>query len=139
MRRRNKYVYSLGLVMSIFAGGCEEPPLEEVPAEVIGLWTTTAPRYADRAFEITSETVYLHQGGDLFATYGILRSRITMHEDQEPIYSLEYRDDSADEYSWEFYVSSEEGGTIRFTNQEVIVWRRNPDADVPWKLLGGGR
>ncbi len=115
--------------------GCEPPAFEEVPTDLIGRWTTTAPRYADRAFEITPETFYLSQGEDLFVAYEILQIRIIRSNDQPPVHSVEYRDESGAETSFDFLVSDDEGGTIQFTNQKGMLWRRTPDARVPWDHL----
>ena len=119
------------LLMLVLTLGCEEPPLDEVPTDLIGRWTTTDARYADRAFEITPETLYLAQGGDLFVTYSILQIRIIQRTGRPSVHAVEYRDESGDETSFDFLVS-EEDGTIRFTNQEAMVWRRSPDARVAW-------
>lgn len=127
------------LGFSILIAGCEEPLLEAAPTEILGRWTTTDVRYADRAFEITEETVYLHQGGDAFATYVVSGFRIVVSEDDAPVYSVVYRDEALEEYSFRFYVSDEEGGAIRFTNQREMVWHRSPDAPVPWDVLTRGR
>ncbi|MEE8148538.1 MAG: hypothetical protein V3T24_13100 [Longimicrobiales bacterium] len=127
------------LGLAILITGCEEPMLGEVPTEILGRWTTTDPRYADRAFEITRERVYLHQGGDEFALYAVLGFRIIVSEDDAPIYSVVYRDDAAEEYSFRFYLSHEGGDAIRFTNQQEMVWSRDPDAPVPWDALERNR
>ncbi|MFV2006615.1 MAG: hypothetical protein ACC667_04175, partial [Longimicrobiales bacterium] len=116
-----------------------EPVLEEIPSALIGRWTTTDARYADRAFEITPETFYLGQGDGLFVSYQILRIRLILRKNRDPIHSVEYRDESGDETSFQFLVSDEDGGTIRFTNQQEMVWRRSPEVRVPWDQLLRGR
>ena len=120
------------LILLVMTLGCEDPPLEEVPADLIGRWTTTDARYADRAFEITPETLYLAQGGDLFVAYSILQIRIIQRQGQAPVHAVEYRDESGEETSFDFLVSEVGDGSIRFTNQREIVWRRDPGAKVPW-------
>lgn len=106
---------------------------------MIGRWTTTDARYADRAFEITPEIFYLGQGDGRFVSYAILRIRLILRKDRAPVHSVEYRDEADDETSFDFLVSDEEGGTIRFTNQRGMIWRRTPDARVPWDALQPGR
>ena len=139
MKRTSSGALSALLGLSILVAGCKEPMLDETPTEILGRWTTTDPRYADRAFEITEERVYLHQGGDEFALYAVLGFRITVSEDDAPIYSVVYRDDAAEEYSFRFYLSHEGGDAIRFTNQQEMVWSRDPDAPVPWDALERNR
>lgn len=138
MTIRNLGARSVLLLLLVLTAGCEEPALEEVPTDLIGRWTTTDSRYADRAFEITPERFYLGQGDDLFVAYPILRIRIIRRKNQAPVHSVEYRDESGDESLFQFYVSDEEGGTIRFTNQREMVWRRDAGASVPWDKTQGG-
>lgn len=119
-------------LLLIFTVGCEPPAFDEVPTDLIGRWTTMDARYADRAFEITPETFYLGQGDGLFVTYEILQIRLIPRKDQPPVHSVEYRDEAGDETSFDFLVSIEDGGTIRFVNRQEMVWRRSPDTPVPW-------
>jgi hypothetical protein len=42
-----------------------------VPAELIGVWTTTAPGYADRALEFTRHSVLLHSDEYHFSVHPI--------------------------------------------------------------------
>lgn len=131
-----------GALMPLIVGSlmsCEPPLLEEPPPAILGRWTTTDPRYADRAFEITKETVYIHQGGNNFAAYAVKGFQITVANDDDPVHSVVYVDDAAEEYEFRFYVSSEDGGVIRFTNQREMVWHRDPDAPVPWDAVRRGR
>ena len=42
-----------------------------VPSDLIGIWTTTAPGYGDRALEFTRNSVLLHSDGYHFTVHPI--------------------------------------------------------------------
>ncbi len=110
---------------------CGPESIETPPPDVTGRWTTETETYADRAFEITSELLYLHQGGDTFAVHPIEEVLID-REEAPPLYSIEYRGDENDIFSFRFYLTPEAGGTIFFPNQRDMKWHRDPARDVPW-------
>ena len=111
------------------------PERHDTPLENIrGRWTTTDdPMYADRAFEIDDDFLYLLTGGDSFTVHKIHEVLIT--EDDLPRYSIEYRGDEGALFSFHFYLSQEEGGTLLFPNEMHMKWHRDPDAWVPWGIL----
>jgi len=129
---RWKWHASVGAFLLISACG---PEIIEVPvASIEGRWTTTDdPRYADRAFEVTEDFLYLLQGGDTFAVHTI--RDVDIIDDDLPEYTIEYRGDEGDLFSFRVYLSQEEGGTLFLSNQMNMRWRRDPDADVPWGVL----
>lgn len=136
--KRSRWCASLSAFLLIGAllltGSCGRGTLDAPPASIEGLWTTTDdPRYADRAFEITNEFLYLLQGGDTFAVHTIHEVQII--EDDLPRYSIEYRGDEGDLFSFRVYLSREDGGTLFLANQMNMKWRRTPDASVPWSVL----
>ena len=113
---------------------CGPDSLDAPPESIEGRWITNDdPRYRDRAFEIREDFLYLLQGGDTFAIHKIRYVEIT--DDDLPRYTIEYRGDEGDLFSFSVYLSQEEGGTLFFPNQMNMKWRRDPDADVPWGAL----
>ena len=119
----------LGCTSGLMAA-CAVETVKTPAADVTGRWTTDVAEYADRAFEITEEYLYLLQGGNTFSVHMIQEVQVT-HDDL-PLYSIEYRGDENDIYSFRFHLTQQDGGTIFFPNQRDMLWQRNPDADVPW-------
>ncbi len=118
----------------LLIGACGPKSFDTPPASIEGRWTTADdPRYADRAFEITEDFLYLLQGGDTFAVHTIREVEIT--EDDLPRYTIEYRGDEGGLYLFRVYLSQEEGGTLYLANQMNMRWRRDPSASVPWGVL----
>lgn len=120
-----------GIVLCL---GCEGSRIEEPPPDIKGRWTTSDdPLYADRAFEIDDDFIYLLQGGDTFSVHKITSIRI---EDGDlPLYVLEYVGDESDVYTFRFHLSREDGGTLFFPNQRSMKWHRDPARDVPWDIV----
>lgn len=117
----------------LVVAACGPETVETPPADVTGRWSTETEYYADRAFEITDDMLYLHQGGDTFGAYPI--EEVLVSHDDLPFYSIEYRGDENAIFSFRFYLSPEAGGTIFFPNQREMRWHRDPDRAVPWDAL----
>ena len=130
--RLGRWCVSVSLLLMISACGSDTVGRPE--ASIEGRWITSDdPRYIGRAFEITEDFLYLLQGGDTFAIYKIRDIEIT--DDDLPRYTIAYRGDEGDLFSFSIYLSQEGGGTLIFPNQMNMKWRRDPDADVPWGVL----
>ena len=126
-----RWCTSLSAFLLILACGSDR--LDEPLASVQGRWTTTHDMYADRAFEIDDDFLYLLQGGDTFSVHKIHDVWVT--DDDLPRYTVEYRGDEGKLFSFNFYLSQEDGGTLLFPYQRHMKWRRDPDASVPWGVL----
>ncbi len=110
---------------------CGPAELDTPPASIEGLWTTDAPRYADRAFEITDEFLFLLQGGDTFSVHRI--RGVTVEDEDLPLYTIEYGGEEGVMSELRVFLTQEEGGTLLFPNQMLMKWQRDPDASVPWQ------
>jgi hypothetical protein len=96
-----------------------------VPEDLIGVWETTAPTYADRFFEIKTNEVIFGTGEEKFDTYPITKIRIEKdHEEQKALYIIFYKNMEGGEYKFSFYYDPANQGTIRFKNQKEMVWTK---------------
>jgi hypothetical protein len=62
-----------------------------MPAEVVGVWVTTAPGYADRALEFTHASVILHTDDTHFTVHRVLTVRRST-SGLFVLYHVEYHD-----------------------------------------------
>jgi hypothetical protein len=100
----------------------------DIPLDLIGKWTTSAPGYQDRFFEITKETVTYGLGGDKEDAY--LISNIEKSPEKINIlYTISYKNTDGLEFTRSFYYDPENGGTIQFKHQEHIEWRKEKGED----------
>jgi hypothetical protein len=98
-----------------------------VPDDLIGVWETTAPTYADRFFEIKTDEVIFGTGEGKFDTYPITKVKMEKNrEEQKTLYIIFYKNTARQEYKFSFYYDPANQGTIRFKNQKQMVWTKKP-------------
>jgi hypothetical protein len=106
---------------------CQGGGKAAVPDELIGVWETTAPTYADRFFEITVGEVMFGTGEEKFDTYPIKKIKIEKDfKEQKAYYIIYYKNVEGQEYKFSFYYDPANQGTIRFKNQKEMVWTKTP-------------
>ncbi len=99
----------------------------KIPEELIGVWETTAPDYADHPFEITTREVIFGTGEGTFDAYPIARIKIEEDvKEQKTLYIICYKNTARQEYKFSFYYDSTNRGAIRFKNQKEMVWTKKP-------------
>jgi hypothetical protein len=126
---RNRTVilsFVLGLIIATFALTTILPrvlsnDLKTMPAELLGVWNTTDARYADRAFEIKTDSLIFHTGDGSFTQHSIKRVNV-VREDSVPLYTVDYLIGD-DLYTFSFYYDRTPD-TIRFQNQSEMKWTR---------------
>ena len=96
--------------------------------DLIGKWTTSAPRYQDRFFEITKETLIYGLGGDKEDAY-LISSIEESLEGNNRLYTINCKNTDGLKFTQSFYYHPGNGGSIQLKNQEHIEWRKANDAD----------
>ena len=99
---------------------------KDIPENLIGKWTTSAPGYEDRFIEITKETFVYGLGGDKIDVYFISNLE-TNPEGNKLLYTISFKNKDGLEFTRSFYYDSENGGAIKFKHQEHIEWRKMKD------------
>ena len=111
-------------VLTSMAGlQCQEKAA--VPEQLIGVWQTTDPKYADHPFEIKKDTLIFEQGlgyfdFDVFPIVDIEKS----DADGQSLYIIHYLIPAGRKFEFSFYYLPEGGGTIRFKNQPQMKWTK---------------
>ena len=124
-----------GLVVLIFILGlsafqCGRKATISIPEDLIGVWKTTAPTYADRFFKIKTDEVVFGTGEETFDTYPITKIKTEKDpREQGTFYTLYYRSIEGQEYKFSFYYYPENHGTIRFKNQNEMAWTKEGASD----------
>ncbi len=121
-----RFLGVLIILMVFFVWQCGK--IKEAPDDLIGIWKTTAPKYADRSFEIKKDAITFEIGGGNFEDYAIKYIKTEKARDERStLYTIHYKDEAGEEYTFAFYFYPEEGGVIRFKNQKQIVWTKGRD------------
>jgi len=98
-----------------------------IPDDLIGVWETTAPDYADHPFEIKTDEVLFGTGEEKFDTYPITKMKIEKDPlEQMTLHIIYYKNITGQEYKFSFYYDPANQGTIRFKNQKEMVWTKRP-------------
>jgi hypothetical protein len=96
-----------------------------VPEDLIGVWETTSPAYADRFFEIKAKEIIFGTGEERFDAYPITKIRIEKDDQkQKTLYLICYKNIEGKVYKFFFYYDPAKQGTIRFKNQKEMVWTK---------------
>lgn len=117
--RRLLWILAIVLVFP----GCRSPKNTTVPDQLVGVWRTTSPKYADRFFEITKNTITFATGGESVDVRPITKFE-TVPEKKSIFYAISLKSQEGYEHQFSFYYDPSNGGRIRFKNQKQIIWTK---------------
>jgi hypothetical protein len=112
------------MVVCLFPGCGGEP----VPPELIGTWTTSAPRYEKASMEITAETITFRDGKGYAGVNRI--TGLGKKEDKDgALYEMAYEGDEGGPFVLSFYLKQVRRGkdlhtVIEYKNQKSLTWTR---------------
>ena len=89
----------------------------------LGVWETSAPKYQDRFFEINKSAIIFGTGRGHSTAFKVDRVVKTV-EEKKTVYTILYNDVQGTDFKLAFYYSPNNGGVIRFKNQQKIEWTR---------------
>ena len=110
----------VAVVLVLVLAGCGPESTKTVPADLTGVWKTSAPKYADTFIELTRTTITFGAGEK--GTH--LRSvvKVTKERDEAgTLYTVFYTDPGGQEYKFAFYHDPADG-VLRWKNQRTIAW-----------------
>jgi hypothetical protein len=115
---KSKKIFLAFIILSIFLG-CQKN--RTVPEDLLGVWKTSAPKYADRSFEIKKDIIIFAIGEgkiDFYSITGVEKIR----EDDSILFTIFHENKEGQEFKLSFYHYPEKDGIIRFKNQKQIKW-----------------
>gem|GEM_PF-806687 len=118
--KRRASVIALAVLLAL--AGCGPESTKTVPDDLIGVWKTSAPKYADTFIELTRTTIAFGAGEK--GTH--LRSVVKVTKEPEaggPLYTVFYRDPEGQEYKFAFYYDPADS-VLRWKNQRTIAWMK---------------
>ena len=103
--------------------GCQAQKESPVPDHLLGVWSTSAPRYGDRYIEIRNDMIIFGTGGDTFELHAL--TEVTEAREGEAIvYTITHLNHFGQPYTLSFYYEPTSDGIMRFKNQKEIVWTK---------------
>lgn len=104
--------------------GCEKSTAIELPRELLGVWTSSAPKYSDRFFELRDDgTVSFGLGGDQVKRALITGIELVRDKDFH-IYHISHLNETGDVYRFSVRWHPARAGQLNFLNQPLIVWTK---------------
>lgn len=94
-----------------------------LPADLHGVWKTSAPRYADRYMEISEGVILFGTGGDSLESY-VIDSVEVQPNGTRTLYTITYLDGNNEELRLSFYYDPDATRLITFKHQDHLKWTR---------------
>ena len=102
---------------------CQAQKENPVPDHLLGVWTTSAPRYADRYIEIRNDIIIFGTGGETFELHALMDITET-REGESIVYTITHLNHYGQRYRLAFYYDPSTNGIIRFRNQREVAWKK---------------
>lgn len=103
--------------------GCTPGHEKTVPEDLLGVWTTSEPKYADRFFELAKDAIIFGTGGDDFDVYPVESVERTRDE-EGLVYNIRYLNREGQPYTFSIYYDASHHGVIRLKHQKHFHWTR---------------
>jgi hypothetical protein len=105
--------------------GCQPKEDETLPPELMGVWTSAAPRFKDDTLELSKEHIVFTSGRfQGFISVNFIEKVEKRPERNHILYIIHYENVEGQEYKLSFYYYPEKGNVIRLKNQLEFVWRK---------------
>ncbi len=111
------------LVMVAGLFGCQTKKHMTVPEELVGVWKTSAPQYADRFFELREVVIVIDTGQGTISV-NFVQEVAEVRAGDQILYTIYYAGQEGTKSEWSFYYDPSHGRAIRFKNQMQIAWTK---------------
>ncbi|HXX57576.1 MAG TPA: hypothetical protein VEI96_06210 [Thermodesulfovibrionales bacterium] len=108
------------IFMAVFFVSCEQHA--SVPTHLVGVWKTSAPKYADRYLKFTDSKLIFGVGDGKEVEHAIEKIKVKK-EDNQTTYTFHYKDEEGEKWTLVLFYTDDSGGTIqqRYHNE---LWRK---------------
>ena len=133
MSRESRFsanLLSLGLLAALVSCSAES---DSVPPDLLQIWTTEAPAYKGRYFELRDGTLIFGTGPHTFAMHRVQHVEATPVSQGSVAYVFDYRDDDGETAQVQFVHSAGPPATIRMANRSEVWTPRKKSAREDWE------
>jgi hypothetical protein len=125
---KSKGIFSAYIIIFVLLFGCQSEAPSTLPNELLGVWKTAEPKYADCSF-ILKEGFIIYLSGDLLENIDVnfISSVEEIPKNKTILYVLHCQKSTTQEFTVSFHYYPSEGG-IRFKNQNRIEWKKDKNA-----------
>lgn len=123
MYRRDIMGIVFALIMAVTFYGCGK--IKSIPDELLGTWETSESRYANTYFEFGLNTITFKDKEGNIDNYTISSIKMKKAEGNDWYeYMIKYKNEETKKVEFSFYYDPTNEGSLRFKNQELIVWHK---------------
>ncbi len=119
-----KRSWILWVFLPIFLGCVPEREIT-VPDELVGLWKTSTPKYADRYFEFTKKTLIFKVGQEEIGSHQI-KDFEKFGDGEDTGYTITYLS-LGEKYKFSFSYDPANDGVITIANKNGVQWTRKEE------------
>ncbi len=115
----------LALAFSMLFSGCQIKESETLPKELMGVWKSSAPKYADCTLELTKEFIVFTSGefqGYINVNFIVKVEKKT--ERNHVLYIIHYENLDGQRFKFAFYHYPSQGAVLRPKNQLDMEWKK---------------
>ena len=117
----------IGLGWFLALTGCGFFHQNVLPAELYGVWRTTAPGYEDRFLQLKKGFVIFGVGNEQAVAQHIQKVE-SLQVGPETLYTISSEEVGGEASVLSFYYNPADGGSIHFRNQELLWKRESPSS-----------
>jgi hypothetical protein len=103
--------------------GCHSGDRKTVPDNILGVWKTSHPKYADRYFEIRKDVIIFEQGEGKSEFHAIADVDQSANG-ESTLYTITHVSHDGQRFIFAFYYRPDDHGALWFKNQKDIKWTR---------------
>jgi hypothetical protein len=103
--------------------GCQPATEKTIPDDLLGVWKTSEPKYADRFFELKKDAIIIATGENNTDTYSVA-SIEQAHDEEGLLYKIHYLNLEGQQILFSIYYAPTNHGVIRLANQKHFTWTR---------------
>ncbi len=116
-------LFIVTFIVILLFSACQYEQKITVPDELVGVWKTMEPKYAGSFFEFTENkiiigTVEREKTSSAIKTIG----RKDVGSEENILYTIHYGNSEEENITLSILYNPANNGTIRFQNQDRIVW-----------------
>ncbi len=112
------------LLLMSMAVGCGESPEGQLPPELMGRWTSSAPKYEDRFFEIRPDRTVVFGLGSGQIDVAPITDVELVRDGQLLTCHVSHLSDIGDVYRFSISYRPSHPGQLFLTNQPNVPWRK---------------
>ncbi len=118
-------IFLVTFIVILLFSACQYEQKTTAPDELVGVWKTMEPKYAGSFFEFTEDKIIIGTvEGDKISSDIKTVGRKDVRSEGIILYTIHYGNSEEENITLSILYDPANNGTIRFQNQDRIVWTK---------------